>query len=99
MASEKKTKKTLQEIIKEECDKLISEQDTYDYVGSESLIQDPIGGRVRPDQLKALAVDGLQQCLAFAKNDMWEFVSMLKNVALRVNALKELYEDQDDHVD
>ena len=60
------------------------------------LIQDPIGGTLRPDQLKALVIDDLRQCLGFAEGDRWEFVSLLNNIVLRVDTLKELYEDQDD---
>jgi len=53
-------------------------------MGQGEMIQDPIGGTLRPDQLKDLIVDDLRQCLYFVENNQWEFGSLLRNIALRV---------------
>ena len=57
------------------------------------MIQDPIGGTIRPDQMKVLIVDDLKQCLYFVENDQWEFHSLLRNVAMRVKVLSDFHDN------
>jgi len=58
-------------------------------------IQDPIGGTIRPDQLRGLIEDDLKQCLYFVQNEQWSFQSLLRNVALRVKVYSEFHNRSD----
>jgi len=52
------------------------------------LVQDPIGGTVRPDQLGTIVIRDLEHCLDLAQGGLFNFSSILKNVLLRIEAIK-----------
>ena len=54
----------------------------------QDLVQDPIGGTVRPDQLGTIVIRDLEHCLELAQSGLFNFSSILKNVLLRLEAIK-----------
>jgi len=54
----------------------------------ENLIQDPIGGTVRPDQLETIVIKDLEHCLDLARSGQFGFSPVLKNVLLRLETIK-----------
>lgn len=96
------TKSYLQKIIEEETSKInIKEEGLGDEHSEwepdyEGLIQDPIGGMVRPDQIKKNIIYDLRQCLRFAEHEQWEFRSLLLIIDQRIDAILESQEDLDD---
>ena len=56
----------------------------------EDLVQDVIGGMVRPDQIEKNIIDDLKSALILAREGNFEFLGMINIIQRRVELLKKI---------
>ena len=59
----------------------------------ESLVQDPIGGMVRPDQLQTNVIKDLQHCLKLAESGNYNFANILNIMIARIDIIKSIEDE------